>query len=61
MTASGGSPDRGAPVDRAVPQTPGDVDRYPAIELETGDVVIYDQELATAWIQADNAVPVPDP
>ena len=61
MTAAGGSPDNGSPVDQVVPESAGDVDRYPAIELETGDVVIYDQERARAWIQADNAVPIPEP
>lgn len=32
--------------------------RYAAFELEDGQVIIYDEEQHTAWIQADNAVPL---
>ena len=61
MTVVDGPPDWGGHVAPVVPQPAGAVDRYPGLELETGDVVIYDQERPTAWIRADNAVPSPEP
>lgn len=30
--------------------------RYGLIEMANGDVVIYDQERPTAWVQSDSAV-----
>jgi hypothetical protein len=35
-------------------------DRYGAIEMASGDVVVYDQERATAWLQSDVAVRLDD-
>lgn len=41
--------------------SPADVpDRYAALELQRGEVVIYDCENATAWIQSSQARPVTD-
>mgnify|MGYP006297040241 CR=1 FL=1 len=33
-------------------------ERYGAIEMDNGDVVVYDQERSSAWLQSDLAVPV---
>lgn len=35
-----------------------DEDRYATIETGDGDLVIYDREETTAWLQADHTVDV---
>lgn len=42
---------------QTAPHEPVASPRYAALELEDGQVIIYDEEQHTAWIQADNAVP----
>jgi len=36
----------------------GGIERYVSIETVDGDVVIYDQEDATAWLQSDHTVEI---
>jgi hypothetical protein len=39
-----------------VPNPVAGAERYGAIEMANGDVVVYDQERPTAWLQSDVAV-----
>ena len=48
------------PIDPLGPEKgPGEsADRYPALEVADGEVLIYDRDEHTAWIRSDAAVPV---
>lgn len=38
--------------------TEHDEDRYGCVQLPDDEVVVYDQEAHTRWVQSDSAVPI---